>query len=285
MNWMVFHLVSGDAFFTGVVLLVTGALASLWPGSILNRSVVLASLLGLIAVILSTTALPYWTYAVAGVVTLAWLSSSYVRKWRRWTAIACAAVWLMAALVELPYHITPTLSPVLERSITVVGDSVTAGVDADETSVTWPRVLARQRGVEVQDISRMGETAASALKAVRSHVVRSPIVIVEIGGNDLLGPTSAADFARDLDALLRNLTAPDRQIVMFELPLPPFCHEYGRAQRLIANKYKVKLIPRRIFLSVIADSAATLDSIHLSPAGHQHMADTVWRLLQSAYSK
>lgn len=70
---------------------------------------------------------------------------------------------------------------------------------------------------------------------------------------------------------------------MFELPLPPFCHEYGRAQRLIAARHNVKLIPRRIFLSIIGESAATLDSIHLSPAGHQYMADTVWGLVRSAY--
>lgn len=71
---------------------------------------------------------------------------------------------------------------------------------------------------------------------------------------------------------------------MFELPLPPFCNEFGRAQRTVAAKHNVILIPKRVFLSVIAGSDSTLDSIHLSQSGHQFMADCVWRLVRSAFS-
>ena len=71
---------------------------------------------------------------------------------------------------------------------------------------------------------------------------------------------------------------------MFELPLPPFCNEFGRAQRNVAAKHNVILIPKRVFLSVIAGSDSTLDSIHLSQSGHQFMADCVWKLVRSAFS-
>lgn len=70
---------------------------------------------------------------------------------------------------------------------------------------------------------------------------------------------------------------------MFELPLPPFYHEYGRIQRAVAAKYHVLLVPKRIFLSAIAGSDSTLDSIHLSQSGHEFMADCVWRLVKSAF--
>ena len=74
------------------------------------------------------------------------------------------------------------------------------------------------------------------------------VVLLEIGGNDVLGSTSARDYERDLDKLLGLLTAPNRQIIMFELPLPPFYNEFGRAQRHVAEKYRVLLlIPKRIF--------------------------------------
>jgi acyl-CoA thioesterase I len=43
------------------------------------------------------------------------------------------------------------------------------------------------------------------------------------------------------------------------------------------------LIPKRVFLSVIAGDDSTLDSIHLSQSGHQTMADTVWRSVVSAF--
>lgn len=131
----------------------------------------------------------------------------------------------------------------------------------------------------------MGDTAASALKRVRTQGVNSSVVVVEIGGNDLLGSTSSTQFAQDLDTLLDYITRSGRQIIMFELPLPPFCHEYGRIQRTLARKYNVKLVPKRVFLSIIAGTDATLDSIHLSPAGHQQMADCVWRIVQAAFQQ
>ena len=284
MNWLVYHIVSGHAFFTGVILLVIAALASTRPQSIFSRVIVLSFLIGIIAVVVSSTAIPNWLYAIAAVVTVAWIASRYRKPWRRWAPYAVIAVWLLAAVVEIPHHVTPSLDPAASRSVTIIGDSVTAGVGGDETSETWPTLLGRDHQLQIQDLSQMGETAESALRSAKTQQIAAPVVVVEIGGNDLLGSTTAEEFADDLDALLAHLAAPDRQIVMFELPLPPFCNAYGRAQRAVAAKHKVKLIPKRVFLSVIADSGSTLDTIHLSQSGHRLMADRVWRLVESAFA-
>jgi len=107
---------------------------------------------------------------------------------------------------------------------------------------------------------------------------------VAIGGNDVLGATTTAQFEQSLDALLIELEAPNRQLVMLELPLPPFYHEYGRIQRTLAKNHNVALVPKRVLLSIIAGSESTLDSIHLSQAGHQKMANVVWGFLKSDYA-
>lgn len=173
--------------------------------------------------------------------------------------------------------------PASSRSITVIGDSVTAGIDGDESSERWPSLLARQHELEVHDISHIGETAASALKRIQGKNIDAPVVLLEIGGNDILGSTTSSQFANDLDALLAVVSDPTRQVIMFELPLPPFYHEYGRIQRSLAHKYHVALVPKRVFLSILAGNESTLDSIHLSQAGHLQMADTVWNLVESAF--
>ncbi|MEO2033560.1 MAG: acyl-CoA thioesterase, partial [Planctomycetaceae bacterium] len=118
MNWLVFHVLSGQAFFTGVALIVVAALASRQSKPIARRITALAFLIGVIAITISSTAIPYWYYAVALVVTIAWFASHYVKTWRRWSAFAVVAVWLMAAVLEIPFHITPTLTPARSRSIT-----------------------------------------------------------------------------------------------------------------------------------------------------------------------
>ncbi|HUS39386.1 MAG TPA: GDSL-type esterase/lipase family protein [Pirellulales bacterium] len=283
MNWLVYHIVSGHAFFTGVTLLIIAAVSSTRSHPIVRRVTVLTFLVGVIAVVVSSTAIPYWYYGIAVVATLAWIASRYRKRWRRWAPYAVSSVWLIAAFIELPYHFTHALRPTPTRTITIIGDSVTAGVGGDETAETWPSILAREHSLQVQDISHMGATAASALKRAKSHSIKSYLVVIEIGGNDLLGSTTSSQFARDLDALLAHLAAEDRQLIMFELPLPPFYHEYGRVQRSVAAKHNVALVPKRVFLSVIAGSDSTFDTIHLSQSGHQFMADCVWRLVKSAF--
>ncbi len=195
------------------------------------------------------------------------------------------ASWLLAVFVELPYHLDPSLHSAATRSITILGDSVTAGTGGDERSERWPSLLARQHQMKIQDVSHVGETAGSALDRIRSHEIRSALVVLEIGGNDILGSTTVARFERDLEALIGYLAAPDRQLIMFELPLPPFFHKYGRVQRKVAARHHVQLIPKRVLLSVIADPAATLDTIHLTQAGHRQMADAVWQSVGSAFSQ
>jgi acyl-CoA thioesterase-1 len=282
-NWLVYHIVSGHAFFTGVVLIVVAAVASARSNPLAKSTTVLAFLVGLIAIIISSTPLPIWCYAVCVVITAAWLASRYVKTWRVWSRYALVAVWTAAAVFEAFFHIDPALTPVASRSMTIIGDSVTAGLGGPDRIVTWPAMLAQQHAVEIQDFSHPGETTASALKRLQGLSVRSTVVVLEIGGNDLLRSTPAAQFARDLDGLLARVSAPGRQVVILELPLPPFSHRFGRIQRSLARKHGAALAPKHVFLSVLAADGATTDSIHLSQVGHERMAASIWRIVRSAY--
>ncbi len=283
MNGIVYHVASGHVFFTGVALIIIAALASTRSKPVVRRITVLAFLIGAVAITISSTAIPYWYYAVALVITAAWAVSRYIERWRRWSAFAVIAAWAVAVALEVPYHMTPTLNPVASRSMAVIGDSVTAGMGSDDTSDRWPNILAEQHNLTVQDMSHMGETAASALKRIKGRQIASPVVVLEIGGNDLLGSTSSAQFSRDLDALLAHVSSPGRQVLMLELPLPPLNHEYGRVQRSLARKHNVSLVPKRVFLSVLAADGSTVDTIHLSQTGHQRMAACIWHLVSSAF--
>ncbi|MBR9803940.1 acyl-CoA thioesterase [bacterium] len=283
MNPVVYHIVSGQAFFTGIILIVLAAIASTRQERFARPVTALGFAIGMIAVIASSTALPYWLYGLAGGASLCWIASRFRPAWRSRTAVAMIIAWGLAAGMEAPYHLSPSLEPGTDRVLAIIGDSVTAGLGSDDPSQTWPTLLARKLDLEIQDISHVGETAGSALKRVQSHEVSAPVVVVEIGGNDILGSTSPEQFAHDLDALLEHLAAPSRQVVMFELPLPPFFHAYGWAQRTLAAKHGVLLIPKRVFLSVIAGNESTLDSIHLSQAGHEEMARQVGRVLEPAF--
>ena len=281
MNWLVYHIGSGHSFFTGLGLLVFAVAISYWQRPIARRLAGVALLLGIACIAFASAAIGYGFYALLIGALVAWLGSGYWPQAKHYTAGAVVIACLGAALLELPYHFTPRVQPAAGKSLAVFGDSVTAGVD--DGSLTWPALLAEAHGLAVQDVSHVGDTAQSALKRVRKEGVDAPLVVIEIGGNDLLGSTTADQFEQDLDALLTELQAPGRQLVMFELPLPPFYHEYGRAQRQIARKHDVKLIPKRLFLDIIAPKEATLDTIHLSAGGQRQMAECVWDVVGPAY--
>lgn len=284
MNWLIYHIASGHAFFTGVLLILVGVAASFRATPRAERGAGLSALIGGCAVSVSATPLAYAYYAAAALVTLVWLFSSRFPKVRRWASVATIAVWSIAAAMEIPYHRIPSLDHAATRSLTIIGDSVTAGMGGGDNAVRWPQILGAQHDVVIQDISHPGETTTSALKRVKAKQVESSLVVLEIGGNDLLGDADSHKFARDLDTLLAEVCASNRQVVMLELPLPPFRNEFGRIQRSLARTHKVALIPKRVFASVLMTEGSTVDTIHLSQTGHDRMAATVWELIKSAFA-
>ncbi len=289
MTWLIYFFGSGAAFFAGVgLVLVAAAVFSICQHKWATRTATLSALTGLIVIALSATPLPYWFYALAGVISLLWLiaersGQKTLLKSRPLARVMVVFLWCTAILMEVPYHFAPTLKPAGRPTLYIFADSVTAGM-GETSMVTWPNLLARSHSVEVHDYSQMGAKVGSMLRKAEKTPVGEGIILLEIGGNDLLGSKSAIDFERDLDLLLAKLGGKARIVLMFELPLPPLANEFGRIQRRLARKYAVHLIPKRIFVSVLTTNGATVDSVHLSPRGHELMAETVWSLIRTAYA-
>lgn len=219
MNAVIYFFGSGLAFLAGVGLVFLALVAlSLsgrrWPRALAS----IITFLGLLLIGLSATPLPYWFYACAGVVSVAWLVIERVealRSWRVALRVGVALIWLLALVLELPYAFTPRLTPDGQSRLYIFADSVTAGM-GEKGMETWPALLAREAPLEILDYSRAGATVQTMLRKARDLDLKEGIVLLEIGGNDLLGPTSAETFDQNLDELLTLVKGPGRTIVMFE---------------------------------------------------------------------
>jgi len=273
---------SGNAFFAGAALLIAAAVVKIISrrkaGAVAAR---MAALMGAILVALSATPLPVWFYALWAA-SVAWFLFEPDRRPplprdAHFAAAAVVVVTLIAAAWELPYQFTPRVDAAGAK-VVVIGDSISAGVNDDIP--IWPAVLRARSGRDVIDLSEAGLTMARALPKTLSLPAGGSVVILEIGGNDMLEQISARRFETDLDRLLAAVSKPGNRVVLMELPLPMFFNRYGVIQRKLAAKYHATLIPRRRFAGVLAYSGGTIDGLHLSAKGHQLMAELFEEVLQ-----
>lgn len=283
-----FEFAGGDAFFLGLPLLMAGATVAAWrDGPRIRVAFRLATIGSWIVIAASGTPLPLWFYGIGFLLSVLsfWPRPAAIegsRSQRRFRIVVAALVcWCAAgAAWEFSYRLPPRLdhNARYER-LAVIGDSISAGLFGNGED-TWPKQFRTRYLDSVVDLSGPGATARSALRQAESlngrSDDRSAVVLIEIGGNDFFELVPPSDFANDLDRLLTELSRPNRQLVLLELPLPPFYNAYGRVQRELAAKHRVPLISKREFARVVFAPNATLDTVHLSETGHGQFADMVW---------
>jgi acyl-CoA thioesterase I len=284
-----FEFAGGDAFFLGLVLLAAAAIVATWrDGPRVRRGFRLATMCAAIVIAASGTPLPLWFYGVGVVLIVLSLwprplaAESLALRRRFRTIVGSLALWCAVGGVwELSYRLPPRLDGRRSYdSLVVIGDSVSAGLLGPRER-TWPKQFRERYFDKVVDLSAEGATARSALRQAQALNARaenvSAVVLIEIGGNDFFESVPPENFAADLDRLLTTLSGPTRQLLMLELPLPPFYNAYGRVQRELAARHRVPLITKRDFAGVVFAPNATLDTVHLSESGHARFAEMVWR--------
>ena len=285
---------AGKSFFPGAGLLVI-ALILARPGK--NVRIFISYVLLVIAafmIVLSATPLPVWFYALWVVSVLChFLLRGHKKTVKRVVGGAAIGLCVIAVSIELPFHFQPNLKRGDFERVYIIGDSISAGIGGKDER-PWPEIFRDEYGIEVNDLSVAGATVTTALKqAGQIDRPASPdsrasrggpdaMVFIEIGGNDLFENTPYNLFEESLSQILRKATESGRLVVMLELPLRPRDIRYGRVQRRLAEKYGVVLVPKHFFAGIFATKGATIDLVHLSPAGHRLMAERAWNLLKGS---
>jgi acyl-CoA thioesterase-1 len=284
MNPIVLQLANGNLFFVGLVMIIVALFLRFWfEGRILGLVLRMGYIAGIVFVIFSATPLSIWFYCLwfglCMATALVVFSNKFSFQRKMLLSFIVSLCSLVMCLVELPYHLSPTIKASPKQTFFVVGDSISAGISAKER--TWPDVLADISHFKVINLAKPGATVETAMNQIVSIVGSNSLVLVEIGGNDLLGHTDSKTFYVQLNQLLGKLTAKNNQVVMFELPLFPFCNAFGKAQRNLAKKYNVTLIPKHYMTDVFGLKGGTLDGLHLSQKGHDALANSLYNLLKT----
>jgi len=283
MNPIVLSFADGISFFVGLAMIFIAVLLLLLFHAGITRSILTILIaLGIIFVIISATPLPIWAYSLWGVAAMVCLIiGSLGQVPQRQRLIATGFLVVITAglcIAETPYHLLPHITVPHGKKIYVLGDSISAGMGTKERC--WPAVLGETSSFPVINLAQAGATVESAIKQADGITESNSIVIVEIGGNDLLGDTDPGAFRAQLDSLVSSLRSNHNQVLLVELPLFPFQNAYGKAQRSIAARYGAALLPKRCLTKVFGLKNGTLDGLHLSQEGHNAFAKTIAGVLQ-----
>ncbi|HET7704809.1 MAG TPA: GDSL-type esterase/lipase family protein [Thermoanaerobaculia bacterium] len=250
---ILYHVYSGHLFFTALLMFVVG---------ISVRRLRVLGLLALPLALFSGTPMPL----IAAVPLLVAAIVVLVLPFKGRLVAGVLAV-VIAAGIEIPWHLGTAGE--VARAPLVLGDSLASG-GFGETR-TWPELLGSR------NLSSPSETVASALERELPVFQANDVVIVELGGNDMLDRTPVVDFERSLDALLGRLKP--ARVVMLELPILPGRWGYGAIQRRLARKHGVVLIPKRVLARALTGVGNTTDGLHLTDRGHEQLARGLARTL------
>lgn len=277
MNSLFVHFfVSGNAFFAGILMTIISIFMTFYKGKTPCRiSCRLLFTGGFIFVILSGTpiymplAVPFYILPLSLMVLLYFdsVSAKLILSLKIISVLLCLA----AGITELFNCTIPELPRINYGKIYVIGDSISAGIGF-KGEKTWSEIVEEKTRIPVCNMSRGGGTVKSAQTQARLIKDSNILIFLEIGGNDMLGRTPFPQYRKELDNLLEMLKGKNRTLVMLELPCVPFHGMFCKAQRELAAKHKVILIPKRVFAWVLKGHTSTVDGIHLSNYGQEKMA-------------
>lgn len=182
----------------------------------------------------------------------------------------------LAALLAL-HACGPPSVPNLDNpgtSVVCFGDSITAGVGAAD-GAAYPARLRELLGVEVANAGVPGDTSRDGLARLDAVLGLDPwLVVVELGGNDLLRRRPAEAVEADLGAIVERLLAARVAVVLVAVEAPLVGREYGRVFGRLGRRYGVPVVDD-VLHDILADPARKSDRIHPNAAGYADLARAV----------
>ncbi|MGQ0750535.1 MAG: arylesterase [Betaproteobacteria bacterium] len=196
-------------------------------------------------------------------------------------AVACIALALVIAIAGCGKK---AALPKLASGDVIVafGDSLTYGTGASERE-SYPAVLAQLIGHEVVRSGVPGEVTAQGLQRLPAVLdeYRPRLVIVCLGGNDMLRRLSMAETRSNLRAIVRTLKDRDIGVLLIGVPQPALLSSPPEFYAELAQEFAVPY-EGEVLKTVLYAAEMKADPIHPNARGYRKMAEAVAVLLRQA---
>ena len=192
--------------------------------------------------------------------------------------IAVCVAFLLAACER-----APTLPKLNSHDVIVAfGDNLTHGTGAS-ADTAYPAVLASLTGHTVINAGVPGDTTTTALERLPDVLAehRPRLVLLCLGGNDMLRKQPEAATENNLRLLVQTIRASGAEVMLIAVPEPKLfggaADFYGR----IAEEMQLPL-EREVFSDVLKDNRLKSDPIHANAAGYRVVAERLAEFLREA---
>ena len=187
-----------------------------------------------------------------------------------------------------------SFNKIKEKSILVLGDSISAGygMDAEQSWVSLLEQHLEQKFPgehEVINASMSGETAAGAVSRLSALLEKQQpdIVIIELGGNDALRGQPPQLIERSLNQLVTISLGSGAETLLFGMKIPPnyglaYSQAFEASFQQVAKQHNIALLP--FFLEGVAgvDSLMQSDGIHPRVEAQSLLLDNALPLIEEA---
>ena len=156
------------------------------------------------------------------------------------------------------------------HTIVCLGDSITSGVGA-EPGQPYPALLSARLGTEVINQGVPGDTAEGGLARVDQALTADPwLVVVELGGNDILRRVPPEQTEAALRQILERLLAARVAVLLVELDVP-FAGRYAEIYERLGDDYDVPVLDDTLG-DILTDAGLKADPIHPNARGQEVLA-------------
>lgn len=215
------------------------------------------------------------------------MSSRVGRRWLLLAASAASAVALLAGCGKGPAATKGKPVPP-GATVLALGDSLTYGTGATPETA-YPAVLAGLTGWNVINAGVPGHTSAQALERLPALLAehQPALVIVSIGGNDLLRRQDEGALRDKLRRILAAVREAGAQALLVAVPRPTLAARVTGSlddHALYAEVAREAAVPLHAdgWSAVLADERLRSDAIHANAAGYEAFARGLLGTLQDS---
>ncbi len=190
---------------------------------------------------------------------------------------------LCCSLLALPSH-------ALEKSILIVGDSISAGYGMEQEQ-GWVYLLNQrlsEKNIQynVINLSISGETTGGGLlrlpQAIQRH--QPKIVIIELGGNDGLRGYPIDKIRQNLHQMVSISKSTGADVLLVGMMLPPnygrrYSESFQRTFIEVAEELKVAVLPFLLEGVATHEDLMQRDGIHPNPSAQKLLLDNIWPVI------